>query len=310
MQLSINLPQHYHGTALINNIAGNLPLVGEHSDEAILKVVRKQAGLIHSEFLELLEGIEDRDMFLVRDGLGDTIVTADGMFHRLRLQYPDTNRWVDRIRPASVSLIAAAEAIQAMKLIAENRDQLPIARIVQMLVPLTTGVLLSMYELANYFKIPLHDDQTVIYASNFSKFDTNREDAEKGVLKYQAIGVLTEIVERKVEGETQTYFVIKSTVDQVGTDGKDYPAGKFLKSIHFFEPSFSALESDEVPIETLIDHQLQILTLNLRHPPVSMPQTWDAPPDATEAEIADAPATDHEPVGEVSPEGIDQIEDR
>jgi NTP pyrophosphatase (non-canonical NTP hydrolase) len=45
--------------------------------------IEAQYKMIASELEEILEGIEKRNLKLVRDGAGDVLVTAYGMFHRV-----------------------------------------------------------------------------------------------------------------------------------------------------------------------------------------------------------------------------------
>ncbi len=45
--------------------------------------IQAQYEMIKSELEEIAEGIEKRDLTLVRDGAGDVLVTAYGMFHRI-----------------------------------------------------------------------------------------------------------------------------------------------------------------------------------------------------------------------------------
>lgn len=67
-----------------------------------------------------------------------------------------------------------------------------------------------------------------------TRFDTTMEDAEKTVEKYKALDVETHIYTCVHEGVN--YFVVKSTIDQVGNNGEEYTEGKWLKSYKFREP--------------------------------------------------------------------------
>jgi NTP pyrophosphatase (non-canonical NTP hydrolase) len=66
------------GTCEINNLAGNHPNHGWDAADHQIKI-------IESEFNELKEGIANRDIHELRDGLGDALFTLVGLAHRLSL---------------------------------------------------------------------------------------------------------------------------------------------------------------------------------------------------------------------------------
>lgn len=72
-----------------------------------------------------------------------------------------------------------------------------------------------------------------------TRFDTTLEDAQKTVEKYRALNVEVEI--RPCTYEGVDYYVVKSTIDQVGNNGEEYAQGKWLKSYQFREPNFEKL---------------------------------------------------------------------
>lgn len=80
-----------------------------------------------------------------------------------------------------------------------------------------------------------------VVRSNFSKFCQSEEEAQQTVQHYlDTLGV-------KVDYQAEDdFFIIRSTEDQTGKDGKAYRKNKILKSIHFSEPCF-----DHISVELL-----------------------------------------------------------
>lgn len=106
-------------------------------------------------------------------------------------------------------------------------------------------VLFTAYGFGHRANFPTDEDFEQVCVSNLTKFDLTEEDAEKTRQKYLAIGVQTYVevlpyTWTREEGhqETVLYYVTKSERNQIGTDGKDYPRGKYLKSTKFKEPVF------------------------------------------------------------------------
>lgn len=93
-------------------------------------------------------------------------------------------------------------------------------------------VLVTTYGLAHRSGFDADLDMTVVHDSNMSKFCDNLEDAEASVAHYAEQGLEAEVV------ESNGLYAIVSSKDQEDVNGKRCPAGKNLKGIHFFEPSF------------------------------------------------------------------------
>lgn len=83
--------------------------------------------------------------------------------------------------------------------------------------------------------LPVEADMEAVDLSNRSKFCKDPAELEATVKKYDALGVVT-----VVDGE-YPFKRVKSAQDQVGNDGKNYPAKKMLKSVSFVEPKFVEL---------------------------------------------------------------------
>lgn len=103
-------------------------------------------------------------------------------------------------------------------------------------------VLVTIYGLAHRAGIDADADLLEVVLSNLTKFDPEgTSDIQRTVKKYLDIGVETvQLVSPNPVGEGEL-LVTKSAYDQNGTDGKNYPKGKWLKSANFEEPVFSPL---------------------------------------------------------------------
>ena len=99
-------------------------------------------------------------------------------------------------------------------------------------------VLVTVHGLAFRLNIDADADHYAVALSNFSKFDETQDSALATKKKYEALNVETFVRTTKVSNDKVLYVTV-SAKDQVGNDGKSYPKGKFLKSVHFQEPSFT-----------------------------------------------------------------------
>jgi hypothetical protein len=100
-------------------------------------------------------------------------------------------------------------------------------------------VLVTVYGLACRLGIDADLDFMAGHESNMSKFDLNEQDQYKTRLKYLKLGVDT--ICRQITIKDVVYYVTVSSCDQTGSDEVFYPAGKFLKSIHFKKPVWPSL---------------------------------------------------------------------
>lgn len=239
---------HYQLNVQINTIVGNLPIEFNNFDE-IKKIMRRQHDLIVDEFHELRDdGIGEKNIREIRDGLADVIVTVDGMFHRLGLQYPNVDAFYFEEEPLEECIeIIEAELAKAAEFL--EMDQYSDLQDLHMRLSAIYGnVIWAVYQLSWLFGVDVQADQEAIYRSNLSKFDTDYDVARKGVEKYDAMGVPTSLFPNTIDG--LTYHVIKCTADTVDGNGKRYGAGKFLKSIYFKEPVLVDLPAD-APIHAM-----------------------------------------------------------
>ncbi len=249
---------HFAWNARVNNAAGNTIAKDEKGARFVFT---KQLPLIVSEFRELLKGIRERNVKEVRDGVADVIVTAEGMLHRFGLggygaAIPHFGSEVGAVKASSI-LRDSANILTV--LMSHSHDDVRFGallevgeekwRIDHMHIQPYISLVANMYALSGVLHLPLFDDQWAVYESNMSKFDTDLETAKQGIAKYEAAGIAVRLQENDVEGTT--YFVIKSAKDQI-VGGKDYPEGKFLKSVLFFEPKLLEIDNQlvlsEMPI--------------------------------------------------------------
>jgi len=92
-------------------------------------------------------------------------------------------------------------------------------------------VLVTTYGMAHILGIDADSDMAAVQASNLSKLCKTEDEVEKTLAFYQNEKGL----EVYAGGELPEAY-IKSAKDQTGSDGKFYPAHKFLKSINWHEP--------------------------------------------------------------------------
>lgn len=259
--MSVITQHHLLLNAAVNSLVGNDPvdLVNfanfEAYEEQFKLVARKQLKLIRDEFEELRDrGFRDRSVQEVRDGLGDVIVTMDGLLYRLGVPY--TNVFAPALPVLDLETRKALELSGVMTFRIQDRLR-TIDRALGVLMDRTQAVFLGnitafkarigetaeivylqVYALAYELGVDLAADQQAIYKSNMTKFDTDTAVAAQGLRKYENMGVAAALFPKEVDGVI--YHVIKSTEDRVIGD-RPFPAGKFLKSVLFKEPELEPL---------------------------------------------------------------------
>lgn len=205
-------------------------LVGNHS-KPCLATLTHQTRIIRSEIDELLTGIRESNEHEIRDGIADVLFTVAGMYGRMGLTIP-TEFYMSELRDtanASVTLSILAGRLSSSDETEEGIEQLYGA--LKDLVGICYGV-------AFLYNFPVLDDLNTVILSNWSKFDSTPDDAEKTRYKYSNIGIATRQELRETSSGRKLY-VTYSLSDQFGEGGKEYPAGKWLKSVNFQEPNFN-----------------------------------------------------------------------
>ncbi|MDF2180893.1 nucleoside triphosphate pyrophosphohydrolase family protein [Neptuniibacter sp. CAU 1671] len=94
-------------------------------------------------------------------------------------------------------------------------------------------VLVTTYGMAHILGIDADEDMAAVQASNLSKLCKTTSEIEETIRFYEQEKGL----QVYAGGELPEAY-IKSACDQTGSDGKFYPAHKFLKSINWHEPKF------------------------------------------------------------------------
>ncbi len=245
--------QHYYDIVRINEIAGN-GRVPEDDLSMRHTVFTRQLGLIQEEVKELAEGYLAENEHEVRDGVADVLVTTHGLIHRMGW-YEDlyfkliTVQLDEDIRLDWPPGWALTDYLQAIPAVGPGAAHAGTA--------LAAGLVRTAMIFTKMYGADVEADMKAVYESLLSKFDADPETAELTRQKYERLGVVTEIRKTTVEGTD--YYVTVSSRDQVGNDSVVYPAGKFLKSVHFRQPVFAqseyskrreqalASESDGVP---------------------------------------------------------------
>lgn len=246
-----DLPDHLRLNVIVNTVVGNNPI--DHATDLAtwIKAGLKQIDLIIDEANELKAGIDDftnggdlkkaASLVEIRDGVADVIVTLDGLVHRLALPFP-----VDLTagEPAPSSMLEVEFLMDRLEKIRDAIEHIDGVNVLpDKLDALVAEAYAATYRIAEAYKIDVAVDQVAVYESNMSKFDLDKQTALAGVEKYSRMGVSVAIHEIPTEedGETFTYYVLKSDQDQV-VDGKSYPSGKFLKGLNYKDPVFAPLD--------------------------------------------------------------------
>lgn len=103
-------------------------------------------------------------------------------------------------------------------------------------------MLVTVYGLAWRGGFPADVDAAEVVRSNLSKFDKTLEDAEITAEKYRKIGVETYYLPYSSKHDENLVFYVTRCAETVkGTDGKEYPKHKWLKSYRFQEPVYAPL---------------------------------------------------------------------
>lgn len=228
----------------------------------VKEVAAKQHKLINDEYNELRDrGLAAQNIKEVRDGLGDIIVTTDGLLYRLGIPYtnifapalpvldPQTFNRAAAINSIHDRLYMLEQNLRALKDRLEDSNYGSHPRYLASVAGTAEQVYLNVYALAYQLGVDLAADQRAIYVSNLTKFDTDEAVAQQGLAKYAAMGVAVALFPKEVDGVV--YHVIKSTEDRE-VDGRPFPAGKFLKSVLFQEPVLDPLPEGAL-LNTLFD---------------------------------------------------------
>lgn len=246
---------NFSGAARIN------ALVGNEADGKDYEGHRRQLKLVRDEIGEGLDNLPAiaTDREALRDDVQDVLFTAYGLAHRLGMDYEQhvqlalgsvvsnfTNTVITNSATANdfspggilEQMVNAHHRLSTTHTLycSGNADLSALGAELKSLLVWT-------YMLAIRMGYPADEDFTEVVRSNMTKFDTNVDEAMLTSDKYKALGVDTYIVPAVYNLGDVSFNVIvtKSSKDQVGNDGKEYPEDKWLKSINFQEPMYKPL---------------------------------------------------------------------
>lgn len=252
----------FENVSQMNILVGNSP-TGK------MACAKHQKNIIDEEVKELIAALENKDLTLTRDGVADVKVTVFGLMARLGISHFEkicrgmvqvefcdhelkdtetTFEFLSRTWDHSSEddagnlnfLIAnsTGNEIQTtwsvMVDVIDSREELGNA--LSFLTLNSAKIILLCEMIAAELKFNSDSDDLMVHRSNMTKFDTTPEDLQITIKKYYDLGVETIVRDVQIAG-TQ-YYVVKSSYDQNGKDGKMYRGGKFLKSYLFEEPKF------------------------------------------------------------------------
>lgn len=279
---SIALPYHHEDMVVfINQAFGKNPAV---TDEQQVAIAKSQIGIIVSEYNEISEAIELKDTDKLRDALADLKVTLFG-YPFLVTGKKITDRVVTGLsekfavdQNTTLLDIAAMSALnprvhtetkrgERRRLIQDLQTeddwdsfQITIDRSLasemaalqrnsrkgkyEEAVNAVINLVMTCYRIEVSFGIPTDSDFEEVCRKLLTRLCSSEEVAISTVKKYSdEYGIETYITGSPfIPG----MFAVRSLEDQVGTDGENYPAEKFLKSIEFGEPVFKTL-----PMQTI-----------------------------------------------------------
>lgn len=221
-----------------------LETLDTESREQFSAAVVNQAKLIVSEAEEMVDALNKKSRSLLRDGIADVLVTTLGMPCRFAFDvdedgiesFLETQKGIKSIdgsvewdspalKEAIKDILNSSTLILAQ---AYNRDFKGVAEH-------TEETIYKTLNLALFMNVDVVDDMLEVTKSNLSKVCPDEADAEQTQLKYKVMGVPT----YREPCPTFDGFIIKVQETVRGTDGKEYPKGKFLKSVgNFVEPLF------------------------------------------------------------------------
>lgn len=214
----------------INNLVGN---TAHPNRETALHQLK---GIIRPEMEELQIGIDMRDLHETRDGLADVLFTLAGLYGRMGLAIPE--HWdltdLSGLRSTNDCLRKLFDCQTALEIIAEQQ----FAGISAAMSAIAGNCVELAIKIAQLEDIDYLSDLEAVIASNMTKFDRDEESAKATRDKYWAISVDTFQKNQSVSEDEPPYIVTFSAKDQHGYDGKDYPMGKWLKSVNFQDTDF------------------------------------------------------------------------
>lgn len=274
---------NFHATAQINAMVGNIAHPQGYQGHLA------QHDLILSEWKEgmgNLHKLKD-DSDALRDDVQDILFTTYGLAHRLGMEWErdvklggegESNyEWVRDQALDTETTEKQMDVIGGILEELEAQINFNHAKVIDGTdydtVTLIHSLLVRTYSLGHNLGYPVDEDFREVVRSNMSKFDHTLDDAQATREKYKELGVevvTIPVQHTRPDGVEVTLYVTKSAFNQVGKDGKDYPANKWLKSIHFREPQYRPLGggvivgADEAPAN-VSDNCVRIAVIGGNH---------------------------------------------
>ena len=166
------------------------------------------------------------------------------MINRIAGKIPEKPTWQHAEQQLKVIRSEFNEIVKAIE--ERNMDKLRDA---------IADVCVTAYGMGSIIGFDVDDDYGKVINSLFTRFDETEEDARLTSEKYKQLGVLTYTQRTEVDG--RVWFATKSTEDQVGNDGDDYPRDKFVKSHKFHQPILTIMpELYDAMAESVISPRL------------------------------------------------------
>lgn len=234
IKFHLNLSAQHDAVAAINRMAGNYIVP---TTETALHQINK---IILPEVRETLDGLIAEDEHEIRDGVGDILFTVAGLYARLGYAFPE-----NIMVPTIVKYTRTEAAFTALTLQSVCEESATMIAIVgleeygRQLNGHMETMLRAACRLGHMHGFPIQQDLQAVIDSNFTKFDTTEDEARQTAAKYARLGVDTVYHSATYEG--RQLYVTKVEDATKGTDGKSYPAGKWVKSVNFQEPVYSSL---------------------------------------------------------------------
>lgn len=232
--MSDNKKGMYERVAQMNIAFGNPKGDPENIDWERLE---KQCSNILDEYKELQVAIAVRDLTEVRDALCDINVFALGGFHfaGVEIEVDSAALIVPRGNPANVDwdafAVGASTFVTLYDLVMEGIK----ARSLPQAAYYISLVVENVVRAYAFLGLDVEADMEAVVAGVMTRFCQDEDDYAMTAAKYLDLGV-----EFYPEGTFPT-VCLKSAKDQQDINGKNYPKGKFLKSISFSETVFPAV---------------------------------------------------------------------
>lgn len=223
-QFPVALTTLFQNTIVINEMVGNIPTPTRET-------LKHQLNIIHSEFIELMNGVDTEDRKEIRDGVADVLFTIAGLYGRLGIDLPKYLPPAQNSEPSEPFLYTQI-CMGALTILAECH----FAAIYTAIGAVLEQALSNLLCFAEQQQIQVEKDLQAVVDSNRTKFDRDEGSAQATQWKYQALGI--DVDQREQWHDGQLYYVTYSAADQIDDKGRQMPKGKWLKGVSFIDVNF------------------------------------------------------------------------